>query len=347
MPLAVGVVRVEDRRMETLILGGTHHVGRALVEQARSAGHRVTVVNRGRSVAPDPDTVIADRTEPGSLAAALAGRGDWDAVLDTWSGAPAVVRESARLLAGRAGHYGYVSSRSVYRWPIPVGADESAPVVDGRADDTQDADYAVAKRGGELAVLESFPEEHLLARAGLILGPYEVVGRMPWWMRRVRAGGRVLAPGTPDRGLQYIDARDLADWMLTCADTGVTGTFNTVSRPNFTTMGEILEIIRNTVGSQAEFVWADEELMARHGIQGWTDLPFWLSPDGEGAGLHEGDVEEAYATGLRPRPVADTVADTWAWLQAEGYPAPRNARAALGLDPQIEAAALADHDRAG
>ena len=134
---------------------------------------------------------------PGQLRAAL-GDDTWDAVIDTWSRAPRVVSDSASMLSGRAGHYGYVSSRSVYQWPIPVAADESAPVVDGDAASEEWADYAAAKRGGELAVLEHFDGPSVLARAGLILGPYELVGRMPWWLRRIERGGDVLAPGPRD-----------------------------------------------------------------------------------------------------------------------------------------------------
>jgi hypothetical protein len=121
--------------------------------------------------------------------------------VDTWSGAPQAVRDAATLLVNRVGHYGYVSSRSVYRWPIPAGLDERGPVVEGDPTSPDHRDYAAAKRGGELAVLDAFGENALLARAGLILGPYEQVGRLPWWLRRLERGGRVLAPGPMGRPL--------------------------------------------------------------------------------------------------------------------------------------------------
>ncbi len=146
------------------------------------------MLNRGRDRAPDPGRRrLCARTgrNPDEVRAAL-GDTEWDAVLDTWSGAPSVVRESARMLAGRTRHYGYVSSRSVYEWPIRPGLDESAPVVDGDPSDDDALDYAAAKRGSELAVLETFSST-LIARAGLILGPYEDVGRLPWWLRRIEA----------------------------------------------------------------------------------------------------------------------------------------------------------------
>ena len=182
--------------MKLLVLGGTHHVGRAVVETALARGDDVTTLNRGLT-GHQPEgarALQADRTDSTSLRAAL-GDESWDAVIDTWSLAPAVVGDAAALLAGRAGHYGYVSSVSVYTDPFPRGADESTATVDADPASTDGTDYQAAKRGGELAAAAAFDGPLLLARAGLILGPYEIVGRMPWWLRRMERGGDVLAPG--------------------------------------------------------------------------------------------------------------------------------------------------------
>jgi nucleoside-diphosphate-sugar epimerase len=313
-----------------------------VVETALARGDQVTTLNRGVSGPPaaGAQPLHADRTDPAALAVAL-GDGSWDAVIDTWSGAPAAVGQAAALLAARAGHYGYVSSRSVYQWPIPDGTDESAPVVAGDPADTRSNDYAAAKRGGELAVIATFGDRALLARAGLILGPYEIVGRMPWWLRRLERGGDVLAPGPRDRPLQYIDCRDLAAWLLSAADRGLGGAFNTVSEPGHATMASLLEAARDVTGQGANLVWVPPEVIEAAGIEPWTELPVWVPPTGEYAGLHNGDVSAAYAAGLRCRPVAQTIADTWRWLQAEGYPPERPGRPANGLDPEREQQVLA------
>ena len=159
----------------------------ACVEAALARGHEVVTLNRGTSgvATPDVDVRHADRLDDEAVARAL-GDDTFDAVVDTWSWAPTAVRGTARLLSGRAGHYTYVSSRSVYAWPPPSGADESAPVVDGDPDSADAVDYAAAKRGGELAAAE-FDGPVALLRAGLILGPYEIVGRLPFWLRRIAA----------------------------------------------------------------------------------------------------------------------------------------------------------------
>jgi 2'-hydroxyisoflavone reductase len=328
------------------MLGGTHHVGRAVVEAALLRGDQVTTVTRGVSGPPAAGAraVYVDRCRPDELAGAL-GAGTWDIVIDTWSGSPAVVHRSAALLGERVDHYTYVSSRSVYQWPLPLGADESAPVVDGDPQSEDDGDYAAAKRGAELAVLDAFPGRALLARAGLILGPYEDIGRLPWWLGRLARGGRVLAPGPPERKLQYIDVRDLADWLLSAAERRLSGTFNAVSGQGHTTIGALLAACRDTTGSGAELVWTPPEAIAAAGVSGWTQLPIWVPPSGELAGLHDGDVSAALSAGLHCRPVEDTVADTWAWLQVEGYPAQRADRPVHGLDPDVEARILDSLDR--
>lgn len=328
--------------MRLLVLGGTHHVGRAVVETALRRGDDVTTVTRGVSGPPATGArpLHADRTDRAALAAAL-GPDEWDVVIDTWSGPPRAVHDAAELLADRTAHFVYVSSRSVYVWPLPLGVDESAPLVEGDPLSDDDEDYAAAKRGGEIAVEQVFGGRSLLARAGLILGPYERVGRLPWWLQRIARGGRVLAPGPHDRPLQYVDARDLAAWLLDAGERHVSGPFNAVSRVGHTTIGELLATCIDVTGGTAELVWLSPDAIEAAGLAPWTELPIWVPPTGELAGLHAGDVSAAYREGLRCRPVADTVRDTWQWLQEEGLPELPVERAASGLDPQREQEILA------
>lgn len=326
--------------MKLLTLGGTEFVGRAVVEDALKRGWEVTVFHRGRHQAPPgAGELLGERGTEGGLAALE--HGEWDAVVDTWSGAPAAVRETARLLAGRARTYAYVSSRSVYTYPAKAGLDEDGPVVDAAPDDGPDVDYARAKRGGELAAAESFGDHALLVRAGLILGPYENIGRLPWWLNRIARGGPVLAPGPRDLPLQYIDVRDLATWLLDAAHSGLGGAYNLVSPPGHTTTGELLGACAAVTGSGAELRWTEPEKVLAAGIEPWSELPVWLPPGELYDTLHTGDVSRALATGLRCRPVTETVADTWKWLRSLGGTAPqRPDRPTVGLDPAKEAAAL-------
>ncbi|PZT76591.1 MULTISPECIES: NAD-dependent epimerase/dehydratase family protein [unclassified Streptomyces] len=332
------------------MLGGTQFVGRAVTEAALARGWEVTVFHRGHH-APPPGTaeLIGDRTAGDGLAAlAAAGAPDgggptWDLVVDTWSGAPSAVRDAARLLTARAARYTYISSRSVYDYPAPAGLTEDGPLVGGASPDAGDGEsYALAKRGGELAALDAFGDRALLARAGLILGPWENIGRLPWWLNRIARGGPVLAPGTPDTDIQYIDVRDLAGWVLDAAERGLHGPYNLVSRPGHTTMGGLLDACVRATGSGAELRWTPAETILAAGVEPWTDLPVWLPPGELYDILHQGDVGLAYAAGLRCRPVAETVTDTWTWLCGLGGTAPhRPDRPATGLDPETEAKLLA------
>lgn len=328
--------------MRLLVLGGTHHVGRAFVEAALARGDEVTTVTRGVSghAVAGAEARHADRLDPDALRVALADD-EWDAVVDTWSAAPVAVQTSARLLRGRARHYTYISSCSVYTWPIAPGSDEGAPVVEGDPSSTESADYAAAKRGGELAVQAEFDGDVAIARAGLILGPYEIVGRMPFWLCRIAVGGRVPAPGPRDRPLQYVDCRDIAEWVL---GSQPVGTFNTVSRPGHTTIGALLDEARSVTGSDAELAWLDPATIEAAGVEPWTELPIWVPPTGEAAGLHALDTRAAAGAGLCCRPMPETVADTWEWLQREGLPERPNNRAGRPMDAAAEARLLSLHD---
>lgn len=328
--------------MDLLVLGGTRFVGRAVVGEALRRGWRVTAVHRGLTEQlPDGvDVRLADRTDTDALAAAL-GDTPWDAVVDTWSGAPQVTTRAAALLAGRARRYSYISSTSVYAWGTHHG--EGSPVVDGDPEAT-DGDYAAIKRGSELGILAAFPDA-LIARPGLILGPHEDIGRLPWWLHRIAAGGRVVAPGDPVRPLQYVDAHDLASWLLSGLADGLSGPVDVISRSGHTTTSGLLEACITTTGSDAELVWVDQERLAAAGVEPWTQLPCWVPQTEEFAGFLEADTSLAARTGLICRPVGDTVADTWAWLQAEGRPVQRADRPVHGLPAELERRLLDDSPR--
>ena len=320
--------------MRILVLGGTRFVGRAVVIDALSRGWDVTALHRGHTgrLPAGVDVLHADRTDTAGLAAAL-GNQHWDAVVDTWAGAPRVATDTARLLAGRVERYAYVSSGSVYVWGQHV--DEASPLVEGDMTGTNEDDYSAAKRGAELGVLDSFPDT-LLVRAGLILGPHEDIGRLPWWLQRMASGGRVVAPGDPGRPLQYIDARDLAAFTLDALAAATSGPFDVISSSGHTTTAGLLTACAAATGSDVDLVWVGEAALAAAGAEPWTHLPCWVPRHGEFAGFLEVDTSKAARAGLVCRPVRDTVADTWAWMQQDGLPPQRPDRAVHGLPGAIE-----------
>ncbi|MFC9685603.1 NAD-dependent epimerase/dehydratase family protein [Streptomyces sp. NPDC056948] len=331
--------------MRLLMLGGTEFAGRAVVEAALGRGWDVTVFHRGRHEAPaGARSLLGDRTAPGGLAALADDPGEWDVVVDTWSAAPRAVRDTARLLRGRARRYVYVSSCSVYAWAPPAGYGEDAPLVEGASADAEQTAYPQDKRGGELAVLDAFGEDRsVLVRAGLILGPYENIGRLPWWLGRTARGGAVLAPGPRELPLQYVDVRDLAEWILHAAGRELSGPYNLASPQGHATMGELLDACVRVTGGGAEPRWTEPEVILEAGVEPWTELPVWVPPGSDlHDALHSADVSRAVEAGLSCRPVTETVADTWSWLQDIGGTAPqRPDRPRSGLDPEVEAKVLA------
>ena len=201
--------------MKLLVLGGTRFVGRAIVAEAIGRGADVTVLSRGESGEPPPGVtwVRADRTDPAALAPLAAT--EWDAVLDTWDGAPDVVATSASLLAPSARWYGYVSSRSVYRWPPAAGSDESAPVVDPTR-------RRLSGREARRRARRPGPLRGPGAAGARRAHPRTVRGRgrLTWWLQRAAAGGSMVAPEPADLVWQLIDARDLARFLLDAAAGG-------------------------------------------------------------------------------------------------------------------------------
>jgi 2'-hydroxyisoflavone reductase len=285
--------------VRTLILGGTVFLGRHVAAEALSRGHELTLFTRGvHGTIDGAEHLIGDRS--GDLSA-LEGR-EWDVVIDT-SGYEAEHVARSRALLGDA-HLVFVSSVNVYpAWPEqPV--DEGSPVWQ------EGDDYGQQKAACERAAMPC-----AAVRAGLICGPHDNVFRLPWWVRRIAQGGRVPAPGDPGRTVQLIDARDLAAWMLDLGEQRVAGAFNGTAPPGRTTMGEVLEAAVAATGAAAELVWIPDERLA--GVEPWTELPLWL-PEAEFPGTWQVGTERAHAAGLRCRPIAETVADVWAWLRDGG-----------------------------
>jgi 2'-hydroxyisoflavone reductase len=333
--------------MRLLVLGGTRFVGRAIVEEALGRGHEVTTFNRGQSGVDlaGAEAVRGDRESSSDLHALVAGR-SWDVVVDTSGYVPLVVRDAARALFDRARHYVFLSTISVYPdWPAK-GVSEASAVYECPSDTGGSAaeeanwsatQYGRYKAGCERAVIEVFADRALVLRPGVILGPHENVGRLTWWLRRIARGGRVLAPGDPDRPIQPIDVRDVADFTLELAQRGGAGLFNVAAPMGHSAFGAMLAQCVHTTGSDCEVVWVDDGFLLEHGVRQWTEIPLWrVHP-----GTWKVDTTMAAKAGLACRPIAETVHDTWAWMRAGGGPAPYGRQTQHGLGPERERQLLA------
>jgi 2'-hydroxyisoflavone reductase len=302
--------------MELLLIGGPRFLGRAIIDAALAAGHKVTMFNRGRTnpdTYPEVERLLGDRN--GGLET-LQGR-RWDAVVDTSGYFPRVVRQSAEMLKQAVGRYAFISTISVYAEPLVPNADESAPVatlVDESAEEITGETYGGLKVLCERAVQEVYGDKALIVRPGLIVGPHDPSNRFTYWVTRTAAGGRVLAPDDRSAPVQVIDVRDLAEWTVRMLEDGANGVYNATGPATLLTFAETLEACREATRSDAEFVWVAPQFLLDQGVAPWTEIPLWVAGDDA---LNQVSIERAAAMGLTFRPLGATIADTLAWAKTQ------------------------------
>lgn len=336
--------------LNILILGGTGFTGPEQVEYALARGHRITLFNRNRT-RPDlfkgkVDQLIGDLAGDAS---ALAGK-KFDVVLDNPTTFPFWVRNAAQYLKGHVGHYIFISTISVYPDNSVPNADEDAPTtpmpvgVDPYTTVREHAGqyYGALKTFAEQEVARHYGMAHTMVRPGLIVGPLDRSDRFTYWPARIDRGGDVLAPGTPDDPAQYIDSRDLAEFMVRLAENRVFGTFNATGPARPTTMAETLYGIKAVTTAGASFTWVPADFLASQEIRGWRHMPIWLPPQGATAGFLRRSISRALAQGLTFRPLAVTAKDTLDWHQTRSE-AERKAMAdgaVAGISAQRESEVL-------
>jgi nucleoside-diphosphate-sugar epimerase len=311
--------------MRILFLGGTKFLGRHAVDAALARGHAVTTFTRGRTRNPwgsDVTALIGERdpAKPPGLDALRDG--SWDAVIDTSGYVPRGVRASAALLEGRVGRYLFVSSISVYADGGGADRDESASVapLDDPATEEVMKFYGPLKFACENEIRAAFGDAAIIVRPGLIVGPHDGSDRFGYWVARFRhpalLGARpamAVVPAPPEAPMQIIDARDLGAWMIDLVEAKTGGTYNACSPARLWTMGSIVDALRDTP-TAPQPVWVDDAQLLSHKVEPWTGLPLWIPATAGEAGFMEFDCRRAAAAGLRVRPLAETIADTAAWL---------------------------------
>jgi 2'-hydroxyisoflavone reductase len=322
--------------MRILIIGGTAFVGRHITEAALDAGHDVTLFHRGKTGAdlfPDAARLTGDRDQDLS---ALAGR-RFDATIDVCGFFPRQVRSLAAALDGRSGRYVFISSLSAYRPDVPPNFDETAPLAeigDPEATEITVENYGGLKVACEQASTELFGPDTTIIRPTYVIGPYDRGYRFPYWVDRLARGGQVLAPGHPDDPIQLIDGRDQARWIVALLERSVTGTFHTASPAPPFGFGQMLaEIAAEVAPAGTELVWVESDFLVSQGVDG-NALPLWAEGDADGLNLGTANPAAAFAAGLAPRPLRQTVAEIRALD-------PIPARPGVGVSADCEAELLA------
>ncbi len=334
--------------MKILLLGGTVFLGHHLVEAAFARGHEITLFNRGVHRSHVSSPVEELRGNRRSDLSSLRGR-HWDAVIDTSGYVPSLVQASARLLADVVKQYVFISSISVYSDFRTVGMDETGPVGTLTLEQVQEAEQRMPSDNGviaqdygemygplkalcEQAVSKTMPGRVLTIRPGLIVGPYDYSDRFTYWPRRVAQGGEVLAPGRPERPIQYIDARDLAEWIIQMIEREQNGVYHATQPASHLTMQHVVEACKTVSESDATFTWLSDSFLLEQGVQPWSQLPLWLPEEEDSAGFLSLNVQKALSAGLTFRPVETTVRETLLW---DAHRSPQE-KLYAGLDPEQE-----------
>ena len=316
--------------MKLLIIGGTRFLGRYLVTSALANNHEVTLFNRGlHSSEPETavETIHGDRN--GDLSKLQSRR--WDAVIDTCGMLPRTVKAAAKVLSESIEIYTFISTQNVYADVSTPGVDESSPLklltheqleqahaIDTTGEPSYGNLYGGLKAHCEQAAEEVMPNRVLNIRPGLIVGPNDYTDRFTYWVVRVARGGEVLAPGRPDRFVQLIDVRDLAEWIVQLIERKQTGVYNANGLANTFTMKDLLEECKAVSDSDATFTWVSESFLLEENVAAWSDMPLWLPEEAAPhlRGFMFVSYEKAVRDGLRFRPLRETVTDTRRWAQA-------------------------------
>jgi 2'-hydroxyisoflavone reductase len=332
--------------LRILILGGTGFTGPYQVRYALSRGHKVTTFNRGKThpgeLPNEVEQLVGDRN--GQLDA-LKGR-KWDVAIDNPTTLPAWVRDAAQVLKGNVERYVFISTVSVYA-DTSKGVDETAPLAKYEGADPYKETLEAMKASGyktygplkalsEKEAEKWFPGKTLIIRPGLIVGPRDDTDRFTYWPVRIDRGGEVLAPGNPGDPVQFIDARDLAEWTIRMAENRHTGIYNATGPSKPLGIGDMFDEIKGALNSNAEFTWVAASFLAQQKVEAWSDMPVWA---GDELGLARTKIDHALAKGLTFRPLAETARDTLAWFKSQ--PQDRQSKLRAGLTPEREAEVLA------
>lgn len=344
---AEGIAKA-DKPLRILILGGTGFTGPHQVRYALARGHQLTLFNRGRRPKDWPGEVeeLTGDRETADLKS-LEGTREWDVCIDNPTSVPHWVRDVGQVLKGRVKQYVFISTLSAYADTAKAGMDETAPLArytgpdimkETRATLLADMNlYGPMKAGCEHEAEKWFPRMTTIVRPTLIVGPGDETDRFTYWPVRIARSGEVLAPPADDP-VQYIDARDLAEWTIRLCEQRAIGAFNGLGPDYELSTGAMLHGVRAAVGGAAKFIHVTADFLRQQNVQAWSDLPVWIPGQGETVGFHRMSAAKSIRSGLTYRPFAVTAADTLAWFNAQ--PEERKAKLRAGLTAEREVEVL-------
>ena len=313
-----------EEKLKILILGGTSFLGPHQIAYALERGHEVSIFTRGKTIPKihqalfsKVEKLVGDREDN---LEALKNR-KWDVVIDNSGRKTKWTEDTAQLLKNQVEFYMYTSSISVYYPYTGKDFSENRPLVTAIPENTAEEDkpvyeYGVMKATSELATVNAFgADRSIVVRPALIVGPGDRTDRFPYWLARLEKGGDIIIPGQSDEVVQYIDVRDLAEWMIRLLEDKAAGIYNG-SGPGFDmTTNAFVHGIHASYNSPVNYIQIDDFDFLKEneiiGVQPWViQLPQY-------AGMSQSDNTKAIKAGLKFRSLSETVHATKAWWYSE------------------------------
>lgn len=305
--------------MNVLILGGSQFVGKHITDQAIQNGHNVTLFNRGKTSSEKIEKVeylIGDRD--GNLDT-LKGK-SFDVVIDVNGYLPRIVKQSVDLLLDTTPFYIFISTISVYNFdytgPIDINSplvaleDETVEVIDGKT-------YGGLKVLCEDVVLEAYGEENCaIIRPGFIVGPNDHTDRFAYWVKQSTENDKVLVPDNDDQPMQFIDARDLANWTIDIAEKKQVGIVNAIGPSEKITFTQLLNKIKEKFKSTPEIIKLSQEFCEENNLA-VKEFPLLFShKDKEHYNLMDIDPKPSIALGLKHRSIDIILDDVHTYIKS-------------------------------
>lgn len=310
--------------LKILILGGTSFLGPHQIAYALERGHEITTFTRGKTK-PSFNKKYFDKVE--SLVGdrednleALKGR-KWDVVIDNSGKRVHWTKATADLLKDSAGMYMYISSVSVY-YPYTGNdfSEEREVVMDIPADADEesklDYEYGVMKAQSEQATIDAFGKDRsIIVRPHFMVGPGDPTNRFTYWPVRLEMGGEVMVPDTGNNLVQYIDVRDIASWMIQLLENKISGTFNGAGPGFEMDVKTFVHGVHAAFSTPVSYTYIDDfDFLEKSGA---VFMCPWVLPMENYKGMPKATIKKALDTGLKYRPLCETVKDTMDWWHSE------------------------------
>lgn len=307
---------------KVLILGGRGFLGPSIVTEFLNAGHKVTLLNRGKT---NPDLfsnlpiINCDREKENKegLKAIDKKYKDtyWDLVVDTWQKSPKAVSDFLEEFNGQFGHYHYVSTVSVYdKWDKKFIEETEPlnPLPKFPTTISEEFRYAIRKTLSEVAIRERTDHYTLYRSHGMKDFRVDRPGdpnTEPFWPVRFYRGGEILLPKVKDHHIQVTDIKSLTRFMLHCAMSKTYGAFNVAY--DATPFKDLVASLVHATGTPKKLHWIDGNFLIENGLLPYKIVPLWKPRP---AGSYYFNVQKAIGAGLVNRPMVDMLTD-----QINGY----------------------------